>query len=145
FKKLSATAPSAQVAPGAACGFFFRGHLLFLISVMKRHCSGLAILAAALLFVAAAPAGPQTPSRTIGGGTLAVLDAGQWQLKGADARTFAEKSGALAAINANYFDEKGRPLAYLKTAAQEINRAVSKHALYTGVFGVGDGGPFVLH
>ncbi len=157
---------------------------------MKRHCSGLAILAAALLFVAAAPAGPQTPSRTIGGGTLAVRDAGQWrtlqkgvalrtialeraepsytlelklarfdtqqiaprvlhagqwQLKGADARTFAEKSGALAAINANYFDEKGRPLAYLKTAAQEINRAVSKHALYTGVFGVGDGGPFVLH
>jgi uncharacterized protein YigE (DUF2233 family) len=74
-----------------------------------------------------------------------VLHAGQWQLRGADAKTFAEKSGALAAINANYFDEKGRPLAYLKTAAQEINRAVSKHSLYTGVFGVGDAGPFVIH
>jgi uncharacterized protein YigE (DUF2233 family) len=74
-----------------------------------------------------------------------VLHAGQWQLKGADARTFAEKSGALAAINASYFDEKGRPLAYLKTVAQEINRAVSKHSLYTGIFGVGDAGPFVTH
>ncbi len=74
-----------------------------------------------------------------------VLHAGQWQLRGADAKTFAEKSGALATINASYFDEKGRPLAYLKTAAQEINRAVSRHSLYTGVFGVGDGGPFVIH
>jgi uncharacterized protein YigE (DUF2233 family) len=74
-----------------------------------------------------------------------VLHAGQWQLKGADAKTFAEKSGAFAAINANYFDEKGRPLAYLKTTAQEINRAVSKHSLYTGIFGVGDAGPFVMH
>src|SRR5882757_2231326 len=74
-----------------------------------------------------------------------VLIAGQWQLKSASAKTLAEKSGAIAAINANYFDEKGRPLAYLKTAAQEINRAVSKHALYTGVFGIGESGPFVMH
>ena len=74
-----------------------------------------------------------------------VLTAGQWQLKSASAKIFAEKSSAIAAINANYFDEKGRPLAYLKTAAQEINRAVSKHALYTGVFGIGESGPFVMH
>ena len=74
-----------------------------------------------------------------------VLIAGQWQLKSASAKTFAEKSGAIAAINANYFDEKGRPLAYLKTAAQEINRTISKHALYTGVFGIGESGPFVMH
>src|ERR1044071_10258037 len=64
-----------------------------------------------------------------------VLHAGQWQLRGADAKTFAEKSGAFAAINASYFDEKGRPLAYLKTTAHEINRPVSKHSLYTGIFG----------
>jgi hypothetical protein len=74
-----------------------------------------------------------------------VLIAGQWQLKSASAKTFAEKSGAIAAINANYFDEKGRPLAYLKTATQEINRTISKHALYTGVFGIGESGPFVTH
>ena len=65
----------------------------------------------------------------------------KYQLKGASAKTFAEKSGALAAINANYFDENGQPLAYLKSAEKEINRSVSKHALYTGIFGVSDGHP----
>lgn len=74
-----------------------------------------------------------------------VLYAAQFQLKSANAKTFAEKTGALAAINANYFDERGRPLAYLKTAEKEINRAVSKHGLYTGVFGLGQSGPFVTH
>jgi len=74
-----------------------------------------------------------------------VLYAGQFQLQSANAKVFAEKAGAIAVINANYFDEKGRPLAYLKTAEKEINRAVSKHGLYTGVFGVGDSGPFVTH
>ena len=74
-----------------------------------------------------------------------VLSADQFQLKGASAKTFAEKTGAIAAINASYFDEKGRPLAYLKIAAKEINTTVSKHALYTGIFGVRDSVPFVAH
>ncbi len=74
-----------------------------------------------------------------------VLYAGEFQLKSASAKTFTEKAGAIAAVNANYFDEKGRPLAYLKTIEKEINRAVSKHRLYTGVFGLGDAGPFVMH
>lgn len=74
-----------------------------------------------------------------------VLYADQFHLKGASAKTFAEKSGAIAAINANYFDEKGRPLAYLKTAEKEINSTVSKHALYTGIFGVRELVPFVAH
>ena len=74
-----------------------------------------------------------------------VLSAASFQLKSANAKTFAEKAGAIAAINANYFDEKGRPLAYLKTAEKEINRSVSKHRLYTGVFGVSETGPFVTH
>ena len=64
---------------------------------------------------------------------------------GASSKAFAEITGAIAAINANYFDEKGRALAYLKTGQKEINRSVSKHALYTGVFGVRDGLPFVMH
>ncbi len=74
-----------------------------------------------------------------------ILHARDMQLTGASSKTFAEKSGALAAINANYFDENGRALAYLKTAEKEINRSVSKHALYTGVFGLRDGWPFVMH
>jgi uncharacterized protein YigE (DUF2233 family) len=74
-----------------------------------------------------------------------VMHADQFHLKGASAKTFAEKSGAIAAINANYFDEKGRPLAYLKTTEKEVNSTVSKHALYTGIFGVRELVPFVLH
>jgi len=74
-----------------------------------------------------------------------ILHSGNFQLKSATVQTFAEKSGTIAAINANYFDEKGRPLAYLKTANQEINRIVSRHALYTGVFGLRDGSPFIMH
>lgn len=74
-----------------------------------------------------------------------ILHSSDLQLMGANAKTFAEKSRAFAAINANYFDEKGRALAYLKTASQEINRNISKHALYTGVFAVRDAIPVVLH
>ena len=74
-----------------------------------------------------------------------VLTAADFQLKSANAKTFAEKSSAFAAINANYFDDKGRALAYLKAGSQEINRNVSKHALYTGVFAVHDATPVVLH
>lgn len=77
--------------------------------------------------------------------TPRVLNAGDFQLKSATVKTFAEKSSAIAAINANYFDEKGRPLAYLKTLAKEINRAVSKHALYTGIFAVSESAAQVLH
>lgn len=74
-----------------------------------------------------------------------IISSGQFQLKSADAKTLAQRSGAMATINANYFDEKGKPLAFLKTANQEINRSVSKHALYTGVFGVQDSMPFIVH
>jgi uncharacterized protein YigE (DUF2233 family) len=74
-----------------------------------------------------------------------ILYGRDFQLNGASSKIFAEKNGAIAAINANYFDEKGRPLAYLKTAEKEINRGVSKHALYTGVFGLRNGSPFVTH
>ena len=74
-----------------------------------------------------------------------ILSSGDFQLKNATEKDFVEKSGAIAAINANYFDERGRPLAYLKTGSNEINRALSKHALYTGVFAVADGNPQVMH
>lgn len=74
-----------------------------------------------------------------------ILYAGDFQLKAATARTFAEKSSAIAAINANYFDTKGRPLAFLKSTITEINPGVSKHALYTGVFGMHNAAPFVTH
>ena len=77
--------------------------------------------------------------------TARVLDSGEFQLRTASAKTFAEKSQAIAAINANYFDERGRPLAYLKTRVKEVNRPLSKHSLYTGVFGIDESGAFVTH
>lgn len=77
--------------------------------------------------------------------TPRIISSAEHQLKAGDAKTLAQRSGAMAAINASYFDEKGKPLAFLKTSAQEINRAVSKHALYTGVFGVRDSTPFIAH
>ena len=77
--------------------------------------------------------------------TPRLLHAAQFQLKAASVKTFVELAGAIGAINANYFDEKGRALAYLKTAEKEINRGVSKHALYTGIFGLSGSGPFVTH
>lgn len=69
----------------------------------------------------------------------------QYRLKVADVRTLAEKSGAIAMINGNYFDEKGRPLGFLKAASEEINARISKSSLFTGIFAVKDLQPFIVH
>jgi hypothetical protein len=74
-----------------------------------------------------------------------ILHSAQFQLKSANVKNFAEKSGALAAINANYFDTDGKPLAFLKVGRQIINSRVAKTALYTGVFGIKDQTPFIAH
>ncbi|MEK7210813.1 MAG: hypothetical protein AAB070_05300, partial [Candidatus Binatota bacterium] len=42
-----------------------------------------------------------------------VMRSVQLNMKGANVKILAEKSGAMAAINANYFDEKGKPLGFL--------------------------------
>ena len=77
--------------------------------------------------------------------TARLLRATQYQLKAASAMTFVERSGAVAAINANYFDTDGKPLAFLKAGGQAINPRVSRSSLYTGVFGVKDQRPFISH
>ena len=69
----------------------------------------------------------------------------QLKLKAANVKTLAEKSGAMAAINANYFDEKGRPLGFLKAAGDGANAPVSKSSLFTGIFAVKDRSPFIIH
>jgi hypothetical protein len=68
-----------------------------------------------------------------------------FQMTGANVKTLVEKSGAIAAINANYFDERGRPLGFLKTATREINRSLSRSSLFTGVFGVKEFTAFIQH
>jgi Phosphodiester glycosidase len=74
-----------------------------------------------------------------------VLRSAQFQLKAANAKTFAEKSGAIAAINANYFDTNGNPLAFLKAANQAVNSRVAKTPLYTGVFSIKNQQPLISH
>ena len=74
-----------------------------------------------------------------------ILRSAQFQLKSANAKTFVEKSGAAAAINANYFDSDGKPLAFLKVGGQAINSRVSTGPLYTGLFGVKDQRPAIWH
>ena len=69
----------------------------------------------------------------------------RYNLKAADVKTLAEKSGAVATINANYFDERGKPLGFLKVAADEINPRISKSSLFTGIFGIRDRLPFIIH
>jgi hypothetical protein len=68
----------------------------------------------------------------------------QYNLKSANVKTLAEKSGAIAMINANYFDEKGTPLGFLKTAG-DMSPNVSKSALFTGIFAIKDRVPFIVH
>jgi uncharacterized protein YigE (DUF2233 family) len=74
-----------------------------------------------------------------------VLRSADFQLKSATVKTLAEKSGALAAINANYFDTDGKPLAFLKAGGKKINSRIAQTPLYTGVFGVKQDAPFIVH
>ena len=62
-----------------------------------------------------------------------VLRSAQFQLKSANAKTFAEKNGALAAINGSYF----------KVAGQAINARLAKNSLYSGVFSIKDQQPLI--
>jgi hypothetical protein len=74
-----------------------------------------------------------------------ILRSAQFQLKGANAKMFADKSGAIATINANYFDTDGKPLAFLKVASQAVNSRIAKTSLYTGVFSIKNQQPLILH
>jgi hypothetical protein len=72
-----------------------------------------------------------------------ILRSIQFQLKSANAKTFAEKSGALATINGSYFDIDGKPLAFLKIANQAINARIARNSLYSGVFSIKDQRPLI--
>jgi uncharacterized protein YigE (DUF2233 family) len=74
-----------------------------------------------------------------------ILRSPQYNVKSTNVKTFAEKSGAVATINANYFDEQRRPLGFLKAQPHENNANISKSSLFTGVFGIKDRSPFIVH
>jgi uncharacterized protein YigE (DUF2233 family) len=67
-----------------------------------------------------------------------------YNLKAADVQTLAEKSGAIATINANYFDELGRPLGFLKSSNGKTNQRISRSSLFDGIFGIKGQRPFIM-
>ena len=74
-----------------------------------------------------------------------ILRSAQYNVKSVNVKALAEKSGAIAAINANYFDENGKPLGFLKAASSEVTPQISPAALYTGILAVKDHLPFIVH
>ena len=74
-----------------------------------------------------------------------IFRSAQYNLKSVNVKTLAEKTGAIAAINANYFDENGKPLGFLKAASSEVTPQISPAALYTGILAVKDHFPFIVH
>lgn len=73
-----------------------------------------------------------------------VVNSAEYRLKSATVRTLAEKSGALAIINANYFDERHMALGFLKTGAEK-NPSISKSPLFTGIFAIKDRVALIVH
>lgn len=64
---------------------------------------------------------------------------------GADVKTLAKLSGSAAIINSSYFDIDGHPIAYLKCNGKVVNSRKATHSLYSGVFFVKQGKPFIVH
>ena len=74
-----------------------------------------------------------------------ILRSAQFNVKSVNVKALVEKTGAIAAINANYFDENGKPLGFLKAASSEVTPQVSPAALYTGILAVKERLPFIVH
>lgn len=73
-----------------------------------------------------------------------IVQSVRYELKAANVKSLAEKSGAIAAINANYFDEKGKPLGYLKSSDDKATQRISRSSLFDGIFGIKDLRPFIM-
>ncbi|HEY6197282.1 MAG TPA: phosphodiester glycosidase family protein [Candidatus Binatia bacterium] len=73
-----------------------------------------------------------------------VVHSAEYRLTSASVKTLAEKSGALAIINANYFDERHMALGFFKTGSEK-NATISKSPLFTGIFAIKDRIPFIMH
>lgn len=76
---------------------------------------------------------------------IRVLCSKNYGKKRIDVRTLAKLSGTVAIINSSYFDVQGSPLAYLRCNGKVINSKVASHSLYSGVFFMRHGRPFIVH
>tara|TARA_B100000315_G_scaffold237814_1_gene254957 strand:- start:8441 stop:9352 length:912 start_codon:yes stop_codon:yes gene_type:complete len=76
---------------------------------------------------------------------IRVLCSKNYGKKRIDVRTLAKLSGTVAIINSSYFDAQGSPLAYLRCNGKVINSKVASHSLYSGVFFMRQGRPYIVH
>jgi uncharacterized protein YigE (DUF2233 family) len=77
-------------------------------------------------------------------GSLKVLYAPDLGSKRAAVATMARQAKALAAVNASYFDDRGRALGYLKFQGRVVVPSVATGSAFTGVFVLQDGKPRIL-
>lgn len=76
---------------------------------------------------------------------IRVLCSKNFGFRRTDVKTLAKLSGSVAIINSSYFDIHENPIAYLKCNGKVLNSRVATHSLYSGVFLVKHGQPFILH
>jgi len=76
---------------------------------------------------------------------IRVLCSKNYGKKRIDVKTIAKLSGTVAIINSSYFDAQGSPLAYLRCNGKIVNSKVASHSLYSGVFFMRHGRPYIVH
>ena len=74
-----------------------------------------------------------------------VLSAKKFGNQSLTVKEIAEKSGAVAVINASYFDENEEPLGYLKINGKVHNDYIAEPIIYSGIITVTNGKIDILH
>lgn len=62
-----------------------------------------------------------------------------------EVKTLSKLTGSIAIINSSYFDYRGNPIGYLKCNKKIFNRRKVTHSLYSGIFFVKQGKPYIVH
>lgn len=76
---------------------------------------------------------------------LKILASGNFGLNdGFFAKDLAEKTNAVLVINGGYFDENRKPLGFLVSDGAAINKRVATNWIYSGLFYVKNGKPFLV-
>jgi hypothetical protein len=76
---------------------------------------------------------------------IRVICSKNFGFKRTDVKKLAELSGSIAIINSSYFDVQGDPIAYLKCNGKRINKRIVTNIIYSGVFYVKHGRPYIVH
>lgn len=74
-----------------------------------------------------------------------VILAKNFNIKDFDVKTLTEETGAIAMINASYFDTDNKPLGYLMIDNNVINKKIAKNIIYSGFFIIKNNMPYIIH